>query len=103
MKEDKEYIERMGPEWGRFWITSGMEVYHRQMVSEGLLRDNGFKMIVDKVIKRQIKNNEESYFRIVGIKCHWFNGTFQSGLFHTKELYPANVVDNGMLQDWLER
>jgi len=108
MKENKDLIEHLGKEWGKFWLNSGTEVYHRNMIAEdSSLKDGSFVMIVDQVVKRSVEHvdpKQPKPFRIVGIKCHWFsNGKFESGLFHSKELIPANVVDKGMLEDWLKR
>lgn len=107
MKEDKELVERLGKEWSKFWIQVGMEVYHRTMIEDNKLKKDAFLMIVDSIIKKPVKTELDDKhlqpYRIVGVKCHWFNGTFQSGLFHTKELLPSTVVLNGTLEDWLDR
>ena len=82
MKEDKEIIERLGREWSRFWISAGMEVYHREMVdADNQPKEDAFVMIVDQVVKRVVKTDQKngsSPFRIVGVQCHWFkSGEFQ--------------------------
>ena len=110
MKENKDLIEKFGKEWAKFWIGPTSEVYHRNYItSDYKLKENAFVMVVDNVIKRKVEthgNLKISPFRIDGVICHWMNpitGTRESGKFHTMELYPRNVVEKELLQDWLER
>jgi len=112
MKDNSELIGHLGVEWGKFWISSGIEVYHRNSINrEFNPKEDAVIMIVDQVLKKRapvkgLKPEEPRPFFINGVTCHWFaNGsnTFQEGRFHTKELYPASVVDKGLLEDWLKR
>ena len=109
-KEEKELIERMGEEWGIFWISQGLEVYHRSDVSSDLqLKENATLIMVDRILKKQLKSDDRSNprpFFIKGIACHWYkDGVYNTGTFHTKELLPASVVRKGpeTLADWLDR
>jgi len=115
MKEDKEFIERRGPDWARYWLSPGTKVYHRDHVVDGKLTDVAFVMTFDQIIKKPVKGYKTEAgiskeprkpFRIVGAECHWLAGiaqTYQKGLFHTNELYPASVIASESLEDWLDR
>ena len=109
MKEDRELIERLGEEWKRFWIKEGIKVYHRDHLDpEFKPKENAFPLIVDGIMKKPVNNNNSKTapYRIIGVKCHWISikdQKYESGLFHTKELLPAKVVDDGMVEDWLDR
>ena len=116
VKEVKSVQEMFGPLWGQYWISPGIEVYHRHDIgSDGRSVPNACPMIVDFVDKRTIKKDEripktsipvpeKKAFRINGIMCHWYvAGQYSKGLFFTKELIPKSIVDKDQVQDWLKR
>jgi len=107
-KEDKELVERLGKEWGIFWISEGLDVYHRNDFNQDwTLKKNATLMTVDKILKVPVKTKSDidpQPYRIKGVACHWMkNGDYKTGRFHTKELFPAKVVKEKMLLDWLDR
>jgi hypothetical protein len=112
MKEDQEIIQRLGREWGRFWIYDGIEVYHREMLDQDFKpKKDAFKIIVDKLLRYQLRSDisdSPKPFRIKGVMCHWVDiktKEYRTGRFHTKELLPASVVEKGRetVEDWLDR
>jgi len=107
MEKEKFNLEKLaGPLWGKFWIVPGIEVYHRNDVDPGgHVREKSCPLTVDKVDRQSIKNGEEKVgFRIRGVICHWFkDGQYSKGVFFTKELLPKDIVDKGLILDWLKR
>ena len=94
-----------GPLWGRYWIQQGIEVYHRNDIdNDGMPIEGAVPFIVDKVDKQIVGEGEHKGYRIIGVVCHWYHkGDFKKGLFFTKELVPKEVVDKGLILDWLKR
>jgi|SRR3972149_8181502 len=70
----------------RYWIKSGVEVYHRDHPHR--------KMYVDKVLKesKEIMEGTQKVRRsfVRGIECHWMSGdgNYGKGIFLTIELLP---------------
>lgn len=83
-------------ERNKYWIVPGMEVVHRDDVSEmNVDRMHLFKMTVEKVVRRKA---EDGRTRVDGVRCHWIDNErkFQVGMFHTHELIPFDVASSGI-------
>jgi hypothetical protein len=95
--------------WGRYWIRGGLEVVHRDHVTD-LNKDRLvlYKMVVDRVIKRSKDGKEgERRLFIEGVRCHWVDNDrkFQVGQFHTHELVPYSIAVRGIEETnrWIGR
>ena len=88
----------------KYWIVPGVEVVHRDDISE-LNRDRMhlFKMTVEKVVRRKVNDH---LARVDGVRCHWLDNDrkYQVGMFHTKELIPYDVAKKGVdaVNEWIE-
>lgn len=103
----KKAEDYLSDSWGRFYLKEGKEVYHVNDIKKE--KDKRFVMIVDRVIRSKPRTTEDpsnrgEASRIVGIKCHWYkNGDYVTGMFHTKELVPTDVIDQDSYEDWIKR
>ena len=93
----------------RYWIRAGIEVVHRNhIVDLNMDRLSFFKMVVDRVVKksREMKDGERRVY-IDGVRCHWLDSEmhYQVGQFHTGELVPFEIANEGIesVNRWLER
>ena len=104
---NKDATDYLGDSWGKYYCKAGKEVVHVNDIHKDA--QQRITMIVDKVIRSEVKakkdpENPDPPSRIVGIKVHWYkDGEFNTGLFHTKELVPKDVIDQDMYKDWTER
>ena len=101
-------MDEKNPLWGRYWIVAGLEVIHRNDITE-LNKDRLglFKMTVDRVIKRSKENGGKRKTYIDGVRCHWIDNDrkYQVGQFHTNELVPFDIAVKGIekVNDWIQR
>lgn len=98
----KDYL---GDSWDKYFLKEGKEVVHKSEVK----KDDPTVLIVDRVLTEKPKTkedpeNKDKPIRIIGVKCHWFkDAEYHTGVFHTKELVPLDVVKNDQYEDWLAR
>ena len=94
--------------WGRYWITSGLDVVHRNDVTDlNMDRMNLYSMVVDKVVKRARGDDTTKRMFIEGVRCHWIDNDrkYQVGQFHTGELIPLKIATKGIneVNKWISR
>ena len=94
--------------WGRYWIEAGIEVIHRNDITEMNIDRLGlFRMTVDRVIKRSKDKGDSRRTFIDGVRCHWLDNErkYQVGQFHTGELIPFEVAAKGVdeVNKWIKR
>lgn len=91
----------------KYWIEEGGEVAHKDNPSQ--------KMYVERILKssREIdygdgagNTSKKTITRTHGVECHWFDSEkkFQTGKFHTRELIPYEIAEQGedAINKWVE-
>jgi len=76
----------------KYFFKDGEEVCHIENTSQKMFIERILFHIYDKS-KIDKPNEKEPIKKIIGIKCHWWEGSsFKTGDFHKSELIPYEIA-----------
>lgn len=78
------------------WIEEGMEVANKYNPKQIMIVSRILRQYIDKSVLEDGRLIEKKIQQIIGIECHWWeDNKFKIHKFHTRELIPWVVVQDG--------
>jgi hypothetical protein len=89
----------------KYMFREGEEVLHKENTSQKLIVER-INLKIFEVPSLEDPSKKEKKTKILGIKCHWWEGkNFKTGEFHKSELIPYEIgegMNYAQVIQWIE-